>query len=159
VVPVVPAAKARPTAAEAAGVRREKFARLLLAGLFIGAGVNHFVSPEPYVWIMPPFLPWALALVYISGVAEIIGGIGLLFTRTRKIAAYGLIALLLAVFPANIFGALQGTSVSGAIPPWLLWARLPFQAVLILWVYYAGLRSSDPAAGIVHRQKSREHGP
>ena len=139
---VPPAAETQPTASQSASLRRRKLARLLLAGLFIGAGVNHFISPEPYVWIIPPYLPWALALVYVSGAAEIIGGIGLLFTQTRKIAAYGLIALLVAVFPANINGALQGTSVSGDIPSWLLWLRLPFQTVLILWVYCVGLRKS-----------------
>ena len=110
--------------------------RALLAVMFIAAGVNHLVSPAAYVAIMPPFLPWPEALVYISGVAEIAGGVGILFRRTRWAAAVWLIALLVAVFPANVYGALHGMELGGrAVPAWLLWTRLPLQAVLIAWVY------------------------
>ncbi len=87
---------------------------------------------------MPPVLPWPLALVYLSGAAEIAGGLGVLWPQTRKIAALGLIVLLIAVFPANIYAALHGMQIGGrVIPPWLLWARLPLQALLIAWVYFA----------------------
>lgn len=93
---------------------------------------------------MPKSLPWPTALVYISGVAEIAGGAGLLFTRTRKIAALGLIGLLVAVFPANIYAAQHGMEVAGrAVPAWILWLRLPLQGVLIAWVYFAGWKARE----------------
>src|SRR6266571_1810570 len=76
--------------------------RLALSLLFIAAGILHFVRPAFYVQIVPPFLPWPLALVYISGACEILGGCALLAAQTRRLAGYGLIALLVAVFPANI---------------------------------------------------------
>ncbi|MDQ6655714.1 MAG: hypothetical protein M3Y80_07880, partial [Verrucomicrobiota bacterium] len=79
------------------------------------------------------------ALVVISGIAEIAGGVGILWLPTRRIAAVGLIALLIAVFPANIYAAVAGMEIGGrTVPLWLLWARLPLQAVLIAWVYFAG---------------------
>lgn len=81
---------------------------------------------------MPPFLPEKLALVYISGVCEILGGLGLLIPRTRKAAGWGLIALLLAVFPANIYHAVAGVKVGG-LPDGPLYhaIRLPSQGLLI----------------------------
>lgn len=100
------------------------------------------MAPEPYVAILPPALPWPEALVYISGAAELAGALGILFRGTRRFAAAGLIALLVAVFPANIFAALHGMQISGwDVPEWLLWARLPLQAVLIAWVYLACWRA------------------
>ncbi len=115
-----------------------KILRIALALFFAFAGLNHFVSPAPYLAIVPPVLPWPLALVYLSGAAEIAGALGVLLTTTRKFAALGLIVLLIAVFPANIYAAFHGMQVGGrAIAPWLLWARLPLQAVLIAWVYFA----------------------
>ena len=117
-----------------------KLSRWLLVVLFVAAGVNHFVFPKFYLKIMPPYLPWHLALVYISGAAEIAGGLGLLIPGTRRLAAWGLIALLIAVFPANIHAALHG--VGGSFPDWILWARLPFQIVFIAWVYWTCLRCS-----------------
>ena len=111
--------------------------RVLLAMFFIVAGVNHFISPASYVQIMPP-LPRPEALVYVSGAAEIAGGVGILLVRTRKLATLGLIALLLAVLPANIYGAVHGMEISGRqIPAWILWLRLPVQPLLIWWVYNA----------------------
>src|SRR5580658_4100153 len=93
---------------------------------FTGAGILHFRNPEPYVKIVPPFIPWPLAMVYISGAAEIAGGIGLLLTPLRRAAAWGLIALLIAVFPANVYMALDRVQVTAnPLPVWLLWARLP----------------------------------
>lgn len=121
-----------------------KISRAVLALFFVGAGVAHFLSPRPYLAIMPKSLPWPTALVYISGVAEIAGGAGLLFTRTRKIATLGLIGLLVAVFPANIYAAQQGMEVAGRpVPGWILWLRLPLQGVLILWVYFAGWKARE----------------
>ena len=112
---------------------------VLLAIFFIAAGALHFISPGPYLAIIPPFLPWPAALVLISGVAEIAGGSGLLWPRTRKIAALALIVLLIAVFPANIYAAIHGLQIGGrAIPRWVLWARLPLKPLLIAWVYFGG---------------------
>jgi uncharacterized membrane protein len=109
---------------------------------FTGAGVSHFLRPGSYVKIVPPFIPWPLAMVYISGAAEIAGGIGLLLRPLRRAAAWGLVALLVAVFPANVYMALGRVQVTAnPLPDWLLWARLPLQFVLIWWVQsYAGSR-------------------
>jgi uncharacterized membrane protein len=110
--------------------------RWLLTLFMVGAGVNHFVDPAPYVGMMPEVLPAPLALVYVSGAAEIVGGLGLILPATRRLAAWGLIALLIAVFPANVNMALHhlplGTRV---VPSWALWARLPLQLVLVAWAY------------------------
>ena len=118
--------------------------RLLLAALFIAAGVNHFIAPAPYLAIMPPALPAPRTLVFISGIAEIAGGLGILWRPTRRAAAVGLIALLVAVFPANIYAATHGMEIGGyALPQWLLWLRLPFQPLLIAWVYFAGWKRRE----------------
>ncbi len=99
-----------------------------------------------YLAIMPPALPWPLPLVYLSGAAEIAGGVGALAPATRVAAGWGLIALLVAVFPANVYGALHGMSISGReAPSWVLWLRLPFQAVFIGWVYWACIRRRGAA--------------
>ena len=127
--------------------------RIALAVFFIVAGVMHFVSPLAYTAIVPPWLPSPLALVYISGVAEIAGGLGVLSTRTRRIAALGLIALLVAVFPANIYGALHGMEFRGQpVPQWLLWARLPLQALLIAWVYFSCWKDPNASRSLQHDQ-------
>lgn len=108
----------------------------LLAAFFIAAGVNHFVNPQAYLSVMPPYLPFPEALNFISGAAEVAGGSGMLIPRLRRAAGWGLIALLVAVFPANIHMALHG--IPGvAIAPWILWVRLPLQLVLIAWVAWA----------------------
>lgn len=100
------------------------------------AGANHFVHPDGYVAIMPPDLPAHLELVYISGVFEMLGGLGVLFSHTRKLAAWGLIALLIAISPANVHMALHPEQFPD-IPAWVLYARLPFQLVFIAWVWWA----------------------
>ncbi|GAA4385084.1 DoxX family protein [Hymenobacter koreensis] len=103
-----------------------------LSALFIVAGVFHFLRPEPFIRIVPPQLPAPELLVYLSGVAEIGLGLLLLPQRTRRYAAWGLVALLVAVFPANIYMAtLPGGGLG--LPQWVLWARLPLQLVLIAW--------------------------
>ncbi len=99
-------------------------------------GTLHFVSPEPFVAIMPAILPAPLLLVYVSGVFEILGGFGLAPVRTRRMAAWGLIALFVAIFPANVNMAVNQLAIGGHVtPPWVLWARLPLQAVLIWWAW------------------------
>ncbi len=111
--------------------------RWLLALLIIAAGTLHFVNPDPFVRIVPPYLPYHLALVYISGFFEILGGIGLLVPPVSRAAAWGLVALFIAVFPANINMAINDI-VLDEIPydPTLYWLRLPFQAVLIAWAWW-----------------------
>ncbi len=111
--------------------------RWLLTLFMVAAGVNHFVDPDAYVAVMPDVLPAHLALVYASGGFEILGGLGLILARTRRLAAWGLIALLVAVFPANINMAVNQLSLGGqSMPSWALWARLPLQAVLIAWCWW-----------------------
>ncbi|WP_345234472.1 DoxX family protein [Hymenobacter saemangeumensis] len=105
----------------------------LLAMLFVGAGLLHFLRPGIYLRIMPPTLPAPLALVYISGFCEVLGGLGLLWPRSRRWAVWGLLALLVAVFPANIYMALIHEQLG--IPGWLAWGRLPLQGVLLWWVW------------------------
>jgi len=109
-----------------------------LAIAMIAIGVLHFVRPQPFVRIVPDYLPAPLALVYISGFFEILGGLGLLLPATRAWAAWGLIALYVAVFPANIHMLTHNISLDPKkpIPRWALWLRLPFQLVFIAWAYW-----------------------
>lgn len=114
--------------------------RWILALVFVFAGVMHFRAPGTYLKIMPAYLPFPLALVYISGAAEILGGLGVLPRATRKMAGWGLIALLVAVFPANLAMAQSGTQGVGIdVPHWVWLARLPFQAVFIAWVWLVAI--------------------
>jgi uncharacterized membrane protein len=105
----------------------------LMAAIYVGAGVLHFVAPKIYLRIVPPYLPAHRLLVALSGVAEIVVGLGLLFPATRVWAAWGLIALLLAIFPANVYMA-YGAKFQ-QISPWIRWGRLPLQGLLIWWAY------------------------
>jgi uncharacterized membrane protein len=108
--------------------------RMFLAAFFVGAGVMHFVVPEAYVRIVPPALPAPTLLVLLSGIAEILGGFGLLLPFTRRAAAWGLVLLLLAVFPANIYTAVAHVPFPGIFgQSWVQWLRLPLQIPLILW--------------------------
>jgi len=119
--------------------------KYLLGLLFVLAGLNHFISPDFYLRIMPPYLPWHLFLVYSSGVFEVLLGVGLLIKRSTRLAAWGLIALLLAVYPANIHMALNHQlypDYSRAA----LWARLPIQLVLLAWVYWYARRDPHESA-------------
>ena len=117
-------------------LHRRTIARWTLAGVMVGIGVQHFVSPQLFVAIMPRSLPLPLTLVYVSGVCEVLGGIGLLVPRLRKAAGWGLIALYLAVFPANVNMAINNLPLGGSHYPLLLWARLPVQAVFIAWAWW-----------------------
>jgi uncharacterized membrane protein len=107
--------------------------RYALALLFGLAGIWHFVHPATYLAIMPPQLPQPRALVYASGVFEMLGGFGLLPKPTRKLAGWGLLALLVAVFPANVCMALIHEKLG--IPGWVAWGRLPLQLPLLWWVW------------------------
>ena len=111
--------------------------RWVLAIVMVAIGVGHFVDPRPFVSIMPPWVPWHLAMVYISGVFEVLGGLGLLPKRSRNAAGWGLIALYIAVFPANLHMAINDVGINGEpIDTWILWARLPMQGVAIAWAYW-----------------------
>jgi uncharacterized membrane protein len=120
-------------------MKKLKLVSIYVMGIFyIFAGSLHFYMPEFYMKIMPPYLPWHLELVYLSGVAEIILGIGLLLPKYRRKAAIGIILLLIAVFPANIYLAFNetaqealGTNQMGA-----LWIRFPIQALFIAIAYW-----------------------
>jgi uncharacterized membrane protein len=119
--------------------------RILLSLFFVIGGTLHFLNPEAYMHIMPPYLPHPLLLVYVSGICEIAGGVGVLMPRLRKIAGYGLIGLLVAVFPANVHMALDHISLPGTnLPDWLLWSRLPLQVLLIAWVWFCAVRKQAP---------------
>lgn len=105
-----------------------------MATLYIAAGSNHFISPEFYKKIMPPWLPGHFPLIYISGIAEIVLGLLLLPVQTRKLAAWGIIFLLIAVFPANVQMLLN--YLRDQNPYWWIAAlRLPLQLILIWWAY------------------------
>ena len=113
-----------------------KLALLGLSAFFVVAGANHFVNPDFYVAMMPPYLPAHLALVNLSGVFEILGGVLVLVPRVRGAAGWGVVVLLLAIFPANVHMALSPElfpDMSAAA----LYARLPFQALFIAWAYWA----------------------
>lgn len=107
----------------------------LMSIFYVLNGVNHFRAADLYLAIMPPYLPYHLELVYLSGAIEILLGLSLLMVRIRRWAAWGIILLLIAIFPANIYhltsgGAGLGTSL------WVLWVRLPFQLLFIGWAYW-----------------------
>ena len=105
-----------------------RWLRYGLALLFLSAGLLHFVRPAPFLRIVPPALPAPGLLVLLSGVAEVAGGLGLLLPATRRLAGWGLLALLVAVFPANVY--MVGLASELHLPAWVLWARLPLQPVL-----------------------------
>jgi uncharacterized membrane protein len=114
----------------------QNIATVLCAVFFTLAGWLHFQNPNMYKEIVPDILPFPIFLVYLSGACEIAGGVGLMFPKLRKLASYGLIALLVAVFPANINMAVN--SIDFGLPHEILWWRLPFQLVFIVWVYWCG---------------------
>ena len=120
------------------------FLRLTLISFFSIAGIAHLLVPKPYLAIMPPYIPWPKMMVAVSGGAEILGAAGVCFTATRKATGWFLIALLVAVFPANIEAVSKGMVIGGhSVPQWALWARLPLQPLFVIWVYRACLSSEN----------------
>lgn len=114
--------------------------RFALAAFMVVAGVMHFVVPRFYEQIVPPPLP-ASFVVVVSGVAEVALGFGLLFARTRRAAAWGVLALLVAVFPANVYMAVSGVELVD-LPSWMAqpstaarYGRLPVQLVFLAWAW------------------------
>ena len=117
--------------------RNKATLRGVLAVCMVIAGILHFAVPDPFIRIVPGFLPVPAALVYISGVIEILLGIGLLIPATRQPAAWGLVALFVAVYPANLNMAINHIQIAGIPDAWWFQAiRLPFQFVLIAWAYW-----------------------
>jgi len=109
--------------------------KYLLCVFFVLAGIYHFINPAFYLRIMPDYLPWHLFLVYLSGLFEMVLGVLLVVPALTRVAAWGLIALLIAVFPANIHMALN-PSLYPEISGKALWLRLPLQGVLVAWAYW-----------------------
>lgn len=107
---------------------------VLMGMLYVAAGAMHFVATRMYVSIMPDYLPAHRTLVLISGLAEIAGGLGVMAPRTRPMAAWGIIALLICVMPANVW-MVQHPERWPGIPVWALWVRLPLQGVLVWWAW------------------------
>jgi uncharacterized membrane protein len=114
----------------------------VMGAAYLLAGIMHFVAPKVYAQIIPPALPRPLDLVYLSGIAEIGLGLGMFSDRTRRYSAWGIIGLLVAVFPANVYMATSDVVIEG-VPEWVSdlsdtarWVRLPLQGVLILWAWW-----------------------
>ncbi len=118
------------------------FLKWILAIGFALAGINHFINTPFYLKIMPPVLPAPLFLIYLSGVFEIVFGIMLLIPKFSRIAAWGLIALLIAVFPANIYMAMN-TPLFPEFSPAALYLRLPMQIALIVLVFWFTKRREE----------------
>ena len=120
----------------------------VMAAFFVFAGVSHFTATDFFVQIVPPYVPWPLAMVYVSGVFEIGLGLLLLVPASTRFAAWGLIALLIAVFPANIHMAVNDVHVQnsplGQPSRAALWLRLPLQGVLIAWAWWYTRPAAEP---------------
>ena len=111
----------------------------LLSLLFVLAGLNHFRAPNFYRPMMPPWIPFHEFCIYASGVAEVLLGLALLYPAWRVYAGWGLLLLLIAVFPANIYMFQERAGAFAHLPAWLLLLRLPLQAALMWWVYRAAI--------------------
>jgi len=115
--------------------------KYLLAIGFVLAGINHFVNADFYLKIMPPYLPAHLFLIYLSGVFQIVLGAMLLIPKLTRLAAWGLIALLIAVFPANVYMAMN-SRMFPEFSSTALYLRLPLQIILIAWAYWFARREN-----------------
>lgn len=113
---------------------KQKILLYIMCLAYVGAGINHFRNPDFYVKMIPPFLPSPELLNYISGAAEIILGLLLVWKPARKLAAFGIILLLIAVYPANIYMAIDPEKFG--VPLWAALVRLPLQFLMIAWAYY-----------------------
>jgi uncharacterized membrane protein len=106
----------------------------VMGAFYILSGLNHFLSADAYIAIMPDYLPWHSQLVFLSGLVEVGLGIAVLIPATRVAAAWGIIVLLIAIFPANLYVAMNDLPYVGDEPSTVLnWLRLPLQVVLIAW--------------------------
>jgi len=121
----------------------KRIARWAMIAFMVASGVGHFAITDAYVAMVPASFPSPRLLVYLSGIAELAGGIGLLapWPSVRRAAAIGIIALLVAVFPANVNMAVHHIAPPGMhVAPAALWARLPFQALFIAWAWWLARR-------------------
>jgi uncharacterized membrane protein len=120
--------------------RLRRIVRILVVIAMVAVGITHFTNPDPFVRIMPAFLPAKLELVWLSGAIEIGLGLMLLPKPTRRLASYGLVLLFLAVFPANINMAINQVQLNpeSPLPVWAMWARLPFQLLFIAAALFVG---------------------
>ena len=109
--------------------------RVLMAVLYIALGINHLVNPGAYEGVMPPYLPAPVFLIYLSGVCEIVLGALLFPQRTRRFAAWAIIAMLAAFMPVHIHMLVNWAEYPG-IPYWLIVARIPLQGVFMLWAWW-----------------------
>jgi len=117
--------------------RQKDTLRVILAVCMVVAGVLHFAQPDPFIRIVPGFLPAPATLVYLSGAIEMLLGVGLLVPATRQFSASGLVVLFIAVYPANLNMAINHIKIAGIPDTWWFHAiRLPFQLVLIAWAYW-----------------------
>jgi uncharacterized membrane protein len=121
---------------------RKRPLRYVMGLVYVVAGVLHFLRPKPFECILPPQLPAERALVYVTGVMEVAFGLGVLFERTRRVSAWGIVVTLLTVFPANIYMASDSYELPGVperfggVVDAALYARLPLQAVLVAWAWW-----------------------
>ena len=116
----------------------KKINSIVLGIVFIAAGLNHFVNPAFYLPLIPPYFPWKETLNFLSGAGEMILGVGVLYPPTRRLACYGIIALLVCLVPAHVWMIQQDGCITGSfcIPVWAAWLRLIiFQPLLIGWAY------------------------
>jgi uncharacterized membrane protein len=120
--------------------------RIVLALFMVAIGVAHFAVPGPFVSIVPAWLPAPTALVLVSGLFEVLGGLGLLVPRARRLAGVGLVVLYVAVFPANVNMAMHPELGQG-IPGWALWGRLPMQLLFVSWALWAAEVIGRPRTG------------
>ena len=116
--------------------RLKRYALLALSVVFVLAGINHFVNPAFYARLIPPYLPEPWALVFWSGVFEVLGGLGVLVPQTRRWAGWGLVLMLACFLPTHVYMA-RHPDLFARVPAWALYARLPLQAVLMAWAYWA----------------------
>lgn len=146
----------RLTSQVQSNVELTRLQRITLTGialLFVTSGVMHFRATDTFARIVPPYVPHPRGAVYLSGLAEIMGGAGLFKRTLRRWAAGGLTLLLVAVFPANLYMATASVQVTNPpLPQWMLYARLPLQAVLIYLVLWsAKARGFSPSAQTVSK--------
>ncbi|MBL4684169.1 MAG: DoxX family protein [Nannocystaceae bacterium] len=132
--------------------------RVLLGVGMVAQGINHFVLTDLMIRIMPGYLPWHRPLVLSSGIAELALGLMVFIPKTRHLAGWGLVALLVAVFPANIEMAIHASNFP-ELPELALWLRLPLQPLLVYWVWVTCLRrpaAAGTAAPLQSPQPPRE---
>jgi uncharacterized membrane protein len=136
----------------------KRIALVLLSAFFTFAGVTHFTRPEFFIDIVPAWLPDPPMIVAVSGVFEILGGVGVLLPQTRRLAGFGLIALLVAVYPANVEMALYPDKwLAKGMTMAQLYGRLPFQFLFIAWAWWATKPDEAPDPGAALGDPSRAH--